>query len=58
MIDELTNDMTSIDSIQQAIESNGKEALEILDMANEEAAEEVAQTLDLPTTTRQVRYLM
>ncbi|CAF3917414.1 unnamed protein product, partial [Rotaria sp. Silwood1] len=53
MIEDLTNDLTSINSIQTAIESGIKEAFVTLDEAAEVAQAEVSQLLGLTTTTAQ-----
>jgi hypothetical protein len=51
MIEELTSDVTSIESIQTAIELNVEEALVVLSEAAEEAEAEVPQLLGLSTTS-------
>jgi hypothetical protein len=51
MIDELTSDMTSIDSIQTAIDSGVQEALILLKEANEQAEAEVSQLFGLAEET-------
>ncbi|UJR16785.1 hypothetical protein I4U23_003684 [Adineta vaga] len=51
MIEELTSDMTSIDSIQQVINTSIQEATAVLDEAIKEAQAEVPQLLGLSTTT-------
>ncbi len=50
MIDELTNDLTSIGSIKIAIESGVGEALKVLNKAGEEAQTEVSHLLGLATS--------
>lgn len=50
MIDELTNDLTSIGSIKIAIESGVGEALTVLNKAGEEAQAEVSHLFGLETS--------
>ncbi len=50
MIEELTGDVTSIDSIKTAIDSGAQQALVVLNEATEEAEAEVSQLFGFETS--------
>jgi hypothetical protein len=58
MIEELTSDVISIDSIQTAIESDIKEAFMTVHDATHEAEAEISQFFDFTTEVRSHIYVI